>query len=118
MDIIYELNEASAKEVLERLPNPPSYSAVRAMLNRLEVKGHLRHRESELKYIYSPIEDHSAARHTAISRLLKTFFDGSVSQAVNALITFSPQDISDTELDELKKLVDQAKSRKTRKKNK
>ena len=109
MDIVYELGEASAKDIQQRLPNAPSYSAVRAMLNKLEVKGHLRHRESELKYIYAPTVDHSAARQSAISRLLKTFFDGSASQAVSALIDHAEQDISDQELDELKKLVDQAK---------
>ncbi|MEX2131441.1 MAG: BlaI/MecI/CopY family transcriptional regulator [Pseudohongiellaceae bacterium] len=118
MDIVYELNEASAKEVLDRLPNPPGYSAVRAMLNKLEVKGHLRHRESELRYIYFPTVDHNAARQSAISGLLKTFFEGSVSQAVSALISTSQQEISERELDELKKLVEQAKKNRSSSKKK
>ena len=109
MDIVYELNEASAKEIMTKLPEPPSYSAVRAMLSKLETKGHLKHRESELKYVYSPTIDQRDARKSAILRLLKTFFDGSVSQAMNALIDLSSDEISEQELDELENLIEQAK---------
>jgi predicted transcriptional regulator len=112
MDIVYELNEASAKEIMVKLPDPPSYSAVRAMLSKLENKGHLKHRESELKYVYSSTVDQSSARKSAISRLLKTFFDGSVSQAMNALIDLSGDKISQEELEELETLIEQAKQNK------
>jgi predicted transcriptional regulator len=115
MDIVYELNEASAKEILAKLPDPPSYSAVRAMLSKLETKGHLKHRESELKYVYSPTVDQSAARDSALSRLLKTFFDGSASQAVNALIDLSSDEISEQELSELEAVIEQARKAKEKK---
>jgi len=117
MDIVYELNEASAKEIMAKLPEPPSYSAVRAMISKLENKGHLKHRESELKYVYSPTVDQSAASKSAISRLLKTFFDGSASQAMNALIDLSGDKISKQELEELEILIEQAKQNKESKKN-
>ncbi len=112
MDIVYELSEATAKEIMTRLPDPPSYSAVRAMLSKLETKGHLKHRESELKYVYSPTVDQKVASKSAVSRLLKTFFDGSVSQAMNALIDLSSDKISEQELDELESLIEQAKRKK------
>ena len=112
MDIVYELNEASAKEIMAKLPEPPSYSAVRAMISKLENKGHLKHRESELKYVYSPTVDQNAAGKSAISRLLKTFFDGSASQAMNALIDLSGDKISKQELEELEILIEQAKQNK------
>jgi len=117
MDIVYELHEASAKEIMAKLPEPPSYSAVRAMISKLESKGHLKHRESELKYVYSPTIDQSTAGKSAISRLLKTFFDGSASQAMNALIDLSGDKISKQELEELEILIKQAKQNKESKNN-
>ncbi len=111
MDIVYELKEASAKQVLARLPDPPGYSAVRAMLARLEAKGQLQHREQDLKYIYFPAHDHDDARRSAISRLVKTFFDGSVAQAMNAMIDVSGDGVSDRELEELERLIEKVRNR-------
>ena len=111
MDIVYEFKEVSAKQVMERLPDPPSYSAVRALLAKLENKGQLQHREQDLKYFYFPSHDHEDAQRSAASRLLKTFFDGSVSQAMSAMIDLSGENVSDQELAELEQLIKKAKSR-------
>ena len=116
MDIVYELREASAKQILDRLPDPPSYSAVRALLAKLEAKGQLQHREQNLKYIYFPAHDHGVAQRSAVTRLLKTFFDGSVSQAMNAMIDLSGHEVSDQELRDLEHLIQEARSRKDKSK--
>ena len=113
MDIVYELKEASAKQVLARLPDPPSYSAVRALLAKLEDKGQLQHRELDLKYIYFPAHDHEDAQRSAVSRLLKTFFDGSLSQAMSAMIDLSEEKVSEQELAELEQLIEKARNRKS-----
>ena len=86
MDVLYQLGEATAAEVQERLPEPPSYSAVRAMLRILEDKGHVRHHEDGPRYIFTPTVARDAARRSAVTHLLKTFFDGSVTDAMAALL--------------------------------
>jgi BlaI family penicillinase repressor len=111
MDIIYEKSEVSAQEVMDRLPDPPSYSAVRAMLRKLEDKGHIRHRESGARYVYFPVVDHEQASRNAIVRLVKTFYDGSAAQAVNALLGMSFNDISEQELEEIESMIMAAKKR-------
>lgn len=109
MDIIYELDEVTAQQVLERLPDPPSYSAVRAMLRKLEEKSHIMHREEGAKYVYFPVIDHEQASRNAISRLVKTFYDGSAAQAVNALLGMSFSDMSKEELEQIESLIASAK---------
>lgn len=109
MDIIYELTETSAQQVLEKLPDPPSYSAVRAMLRKLEEKGHIMHREKGAKYVYYPVIDHEQASRNAITRLVKTFYDGSAAQAVNALLGMSFSDISREELEQIENMIAAAK---------
>lgn len=111
MDIIYELAEVTAQEVMERLPDPPSYSAVRAMLRKLEDKGHIMHKEVGAKYVFYPVIDHEQASRNAISRLVKTFYDGSAAQAVNALLGMSFKDISKEELAEIESMIAAAKER-------
>jgi len=112
MDILFQLSEASAKQVQEHLPEAPSYSAIRAMLAKLETKGFIAHRESNLKYIYFPTVDHKQASESAIQRLLKTFFDGSASQAMSALLDISKDNVSAQELDQLNALIEKAKKEK------
>lgn len=112
MDIVYELGEASAKDMQANMPNPPSYSAIRATMNKLETKGFLAHRERGLKYIYYPLIDHQEARESALQRLLKTFFDGSASQAMSTLLDLSKDSVTDAELDELNALLEKAKREK------
>ena len=111
MDIIYELTEVTAQQVLDRLPEPPSYSATRAMLRKLEEKGHLMHKEEGARYVYFPVVDHEQASRNAISRLLKTFYDGSAAQAVNALLGMSFNDMSQDELEAIEKIIAEAKQK-------
>jgi BlaI family transcriptional regulator, penicillinase repressor len=86
MDIVFKLGRASVAEVQSELPDPPSYSAVRAMLGFLEDKGYLRHEQNGLKYVYIPTTDRQKARASALEHLVKTFFGGSATEAAAALI--------------------------------
>lgn len=113
MDIVYEMGEVSAKDVEAKLPSAPSYSAIRAMIAKLEKKGFLEHKEQNLKYIYFPTVDHRSARANAINRLLKTFFDGSASQAMSAMLDISIDDVSDDDLENLQSMIDSAKQKKS-----
>ncbi len=110
MNIIYQLGSATAAEVLNNLPDPPSYSAVRALLKVLEIKGHLRHRQQGPRYVYSPKVSREKAKRSAVHHLLDTFFDGSTEQAVAALLDVSRSDLSDKDLDRLSQLIKQAKN--------
>ena len=100
---------ASAEEIRQRLPDPPSYSAVRAMLVKLEAKGHIQHAEEGLKYVYSPIESQTSARRRALDQLVKVFFGGSPGQTVTALL--KQEKWSNEELDELHAAIDAARSK-------
>lgn len=112
MDVIYRKGEASAAEVREEMPDPPSYSAVRATLRILENKGLLTHEEREGKYIFRPVAPRQQARQSAIHHLLDTFFEGSASSAVAALLGTSSK-FSREELDRLSGLIEKAKKDKT-----
>jgi BlaI family transcriptional regulator, penicillinase repressor len=109
MDVLYQLGEATAAEVMERLPDPPSYSAVRAMLRLLEEKGHLQHEQDGPRYVYKPTLAHDKAQRSALKHLVETFFEGSAEQAVAALLDLSKTKLSDDELDRLSQLIEQAK---------
>src|SRR5690348_15839221 len=95
MDILYTRGRATAAEIHEALPDRPTYSAVRAKLRVLEEKGHIRHEEEALRYVYLPTVAREAARRSELRRLIATFFEGSVEQAVTALL-----DLSATKLDQ------------------
>jgi BlaI family transcriptional regulator, penicillinase repressor len=108
MDAVRELgDEASAEEIRVKLPDPPSYSAVRAMLAKLEAKGVLRHREKGLRYVYSPTTSRSAARRSAVQRLVRVFFGGSTGAALNALL--DAEDWSAEDLEEMSSRIEQLK---------
>ncbi len=109
MDVIYRLGQATAAEVMEGMPEPPSYSAVRAMLRLLEEKGLLRHEQDGPRYIYKPTLSRDKARQSAMKQLLQTFFDNSTEQAVAALIDMSRSRMSDEELERLSRLIEGAK---------
>ena len=109
MEIVYTLERATAAEVHERIPDAPSYSAVRALLRILEEKGHLTHEQQGPRYLYLPTVARSAASRSALRQLVSTFFDGSATQAVAALLDMSATRMSDDELDELARRIDQAK---------
>lgn len=111
MEILLEAGEASAAEVRKRLPDPPSYSATRAMLARMEEKGAVRHIERDLKYVYSPAISRSQARKSAVSRLVDVFFEGSVARAVTGMVDQSEDNLSAEELDALARRIAEARKR-------
>lgn len=109
MDVIYSRGQATAAEVQEGLPDPPSYSAVRAMLRLLEEKGYLRHEQDGPRYVFKPIIAREKASKSALKQMLETFFDGSTEQAVAALLNLSKSKLSDEELDRLSKMIEAAR---------
>jgi predicted transcriptional regulator len=109
MEVIYRRRQATAAEVLADLPDPPSYSAVRAMLRVLEEKGHLRHKQDGPRYVFLPTVSRERAQRTSLRQLVQTFFDGSTEQAVAALLDQADGSLSDAELARLAKLIDQAR---------
>lgn len=109
MSIVYRLGVATAAEVLALLDDPPSYSAVRAHLRILEEKGHLRHEQDGPRYIFVPTLPRDRARLGALRQVLHTFFDGSASQAVAALLDSSDRSLTSEELDQLARVVEQAR---------
>lgn len=109
MDVIYQLGEASVGDVLDRLPDPPSYSAVRTMIRLLEQKGHLRHRQAGTKYIYRPTRSREQASRSALRHLLNTFFGGSPSDAVAAILDVTSDRMTDSELQRIEKMIDEAR---------
>lgn len=109
MDVLFQRGGATVAEVLERLPDPPSYSAVRALLRTLEEKGHVRHFEDGPRYVYEPVEARDAVRESALSHLVKTFFDGSTEAAVAALLGGAERKLTGEELARIAQLVEQAK---------
>lgn len=111
MDVLLEVGEASAEEVRSRLPQPPSNSAVRAMLARLEEKGQVAHGEKGLRYVYRPAISRQEAQRSAVSRLVRVFFDGSAAQAVTGLLGQAGAELDDAELDELAAAVEAARRR-------
>jgi predicted transcriptional regulator len=109
MDAIYQMGEATAQDVLDRIPDPPSYSAVRALLRILEDKGHVRHRRDGQRYVYGPTVPRDRARTSALRQLVRTFFDGSAGAAAAALLDLSRDDLTDNELARLEELVERAR---------
>ncbi|WP_456425308.1 BlaI/MecI/CopY family transcriptional regulator [Rhodocaloribacter sp.] len=109
MDIIYRLGRATAAEIMENLPDPPSYSAVRALLRILEEKGHLRHEQEGPRYVYRPTVSRERAKRSALKHMLSTFFEGSVTQAVAALIDISEDELSEDDLERIADIIRQAK---------
>jgi predicted transcriptional regulator len=108
MDVIYRRGQASVSEVRGDLPDPPSYSAVRAMLGLLEDKGYLRHRQHGLKYVYLPADDTSKVRDSALKHMVATFFGGSPERAVAALLEMSDTRLSAKEKHYLSQLIKKA----------
>jgi BlaI family transcriptional regulator, penicillinase repressor len=109
MDVLYRLGRATAAEILAAIPDPPGYSAVRAMLRVLEDKKHIRHEEKDLRYVYSPVVPRDKARRSAVAHLLDTFFDGSAEQAVATLLNVSARDLKAEDFDRLAGLIEQAR---------
>lgn len=110
MDVLYQHQRASAAEIRESLADPPSYSAVRALLRILEEKGHIRHAEKDLRYVYFPTVPRDRVRRAALRHVVETFFDGSAAQAVATLLDPSTARVSENELERISELI--AKARK------
>lgn len=109
MDIVYRRGRASAADVREDLPDPPSYSAVRAMLRVLEEKEHLVHEQEGPRYVFRPTVSLEAARESAARRLMRTFFDNSVEEAVATLLDVSSSNLTEEELDRLVRRIREAR---------
>ncbi|MFT5906367.1 MAG: BlaI family penicillinase repressor [Cryomorphaceae bacterium] len=105
MDIIYRLGQASAKDVQENLPDPPSYSAVRALLVTLENKGMVKHAKESRRYIYKPAIAEKKARQSALKNLISTFFEGKPEKLVAALLDEKDQNLSKDQIDEIRNMV-------------
>ena len=110
MDVLYKLERATVGQVLAKLDSKPSYSTVRAQLRVLEEKGHVRHEEHGLRYVYIPAVSRDVARRSALRHLVETFFEGSTERVVAALLGGEISRITSEELDRLSRLI--AKSRK------
>ena len=105
MDVLYRLGRASASDILERMPGAPSYSTVRTQLRVLEDKGHVRHEEQGLRYLYMPTVPRHEARRTALKHLVDTFFDGSSASLLTALLGRDAAKLSEDELERIEQIV-------------
>jgi BlaI family transcriptional regulator, penicillinase repressor len=109
LDILYQRGQATAADVQAALPEPPSYSAVRALLRILEEKGHVRHEQDGPRYVYLPTVARDNAQRSALRHILHTFFDGSAEQAISALLGDASGKMSSAELDRLARMIDTAR---------
>ncbi len=109
MDVIYRRGQATALDVIEEIPDPPSYSAVRALLAVLERKGHVKHSKDGIKYVYAPTRSRQRAAQSALRRVLQTFFEGSVEKAMASLLDNSDTKLSEHDFDRMSKLIEKAK---------
>ena len=111
VEVVYRLGRASVSEVREELPEAPSYSAARAILTVLEGKGYLKHTREKNRYIYQPVISTQKARLKALDQLLRTFFEGSPSKAMAAILDKSAHKMSDDELEELETFIEKARKK-------
>jgi len=109
MDVLFRVEAATVAEVRAAIPEPPGYSAVRALLRILEAKGHVRHEHDGPRYVYRPSVARDQAKRSALRHLLETFFDGSPSEVMAALFDLSSRSLDEDELGRLRKLLDQAR---------
>lgn len=109
MDIVYRRGRATIREVLDELPDPPSYSAVRALVKVLEDKGHLQHAQEGPTYVYTPTRPREAAGPSALAHVVRTFFGGSATEAVAALLDLEGRELSAADLDALDAMIEQAR---------
>ena len=109
MDVLYRLGRATAAEIMDGLDGAPGYSTVRTQLRVLERKGHVRHEEEGLRFVYTPTVPRHAARRSALKHLVNTFFEGSTTEAVAALLGGEASRVSDEELARIEALVKDAR---------
>jgi predicted transcriptional regulator len=113
LDILYNRGKATAAEILASLPDPPGYSAIRALLRILEEKGHVKHQQDGVRYVFLPVVSRKKASVEALRHLLETFFDGSAASAAEALVDGSAARLEPEELDRLEQLIAQARKEKS-----
>jgi predicted transcriptional regulator len=111
MDAVYRRGQVTVSEVLAELPEAPTYSAVRAMLRKLEEKGHLKHDAQGARYVYEATLPREEARESALERLVRTFFDDSPSKTVAALLDLKGEELTEAELDDLARLISDARGK-------
>jgi BlaI family penicillinase repressor len=109
MDVLHAKQSATVAEILDAIPEPPGYSSVRALLRILEEKGHVKHRQDGVRYVYLPCASRESASRSALRRLVSTFFQGSTTEAVAALLEHGDAELSDAELNKLQQLIKQAR---------
>jgi BlaI family transcriptional regulator, penicillinase repressor len=109
MEILFRRGQATAAEVLAEMPDAPSYSTARKLLEILEEKGYVRHAQEGPRYVYTPLVAADDARNSALEQMVRTFFQGSIGSAVTALLELQGPTLSDDELDRIAKLAEQAK---------
>ena len=110
VEILHRRGEATASEILDDLPDPPTYSAVRSVLRILGEKGLIRHREDGPRYVYFPAQEPETAREKALAHVVETYFAGSPEQAVTALLRMSDVKMSDPEVARLRNIIRQARN--------
>jgi predicted transcriptional regulator len=111
MDAVHRLGQATVSEVRAAIADPPSYSSVRTMMRHLESKGYLAHRQEGIRYVYRPTQSPAKTRTSALKHVLHTFFGGSASDAVAALIELTPGELTDDEVEQLQQIIREAKER-------
>lgn len=111
MDVVYRRGRATVAEVKDEIPEPPGYSAVRAMLGKLETKGYLKHVQEGPRYVYEPTQPREEVRDGAVARLVRTFFDGSVAKAAAAMLDLDAAGLTAEDLDELAARIEEARKR-------
>jgi predicted transcriptional regulator len=109
MDVLHARGQATAADVLAAIPDPPGYSAVRALLRILEQKGYAKHRRDGTRYVYLPRASRETASRSALKRVVSTFFQGSVTQTMAALLENADAGLSETELNKLQRIIEQAR---------
>ncbi len=115
MDILYRLGRATASEVRGQLAGDPAYSTVRAQLRVLEGKGHIRHEEQGLRYVYLPKVPREKLQRSVLRYTIETFFEGSPEKAVATLLGKGGSDVSEEQLDRMSELIEKAKKEGKRK---
>jgi predicted transcriptional regulator len=113
LDFLYNRGKATAAEILAGLPDPPGYSAIRALLRILEEKGHVKHQQDGVRYVFLPVVPRQKARTEALKHLLETFFDGSAANAAEALVDGSAARLAPEELERLERLIAKARKEKS-----
>jgi predicted transcriptional regulator len=112
MNIVYARGRATATEIHEALADPPTFSATRAVIRTLEDKGHLRHEEEGLRYVYLPVVSAEKAKRSALSNVVSTFFQGSPTKLMSTLLENSTANLSESELDEMEEMIRRARKEK------